>query len=395
MAPPEDISLAVARFTHNGQPDTTFGSNGLAKLSGIAVTSMAVQGDGKVLIGDGFSVARLTASGKFDTTFGGGDGIASTEIFGTGSANESQLKLLPDGRTMIVGTASLGDTLGNTDVALVRYTAAGALDKTFGNGTGKVTTNFFAGEPGFSFDYGNTIAVRPDGGFYVGGSGDDGPWFASYNASGTLVRSAAVEMGGVPRKLTIGKGGKILAIGGYGINNVLARINPDLTLDRAFGPGGEDGDGVVTLPIAGNNLTAVPDGRFYVTGWTNGNFAVARYAADPVAPSADGNDQISEAAAIAVGGGVTQDVNPATDADVYKFNVKAGQRVGFDVDRTAGSTLDSYIRLFNASGAQAPGEQQRVRPRRADEHDRVVRRIHVPDGRDVLRRRLRFGERGI
>ena len=111
----------------------------------------------------------------------------------------------------------------------------------------------------------------------------------------------------------------------------------------------------VGVPFGGYNLTAVPDGRFYVTGRSNGNFAVARYAADPVAPPADGNDQISEAAAIAVGGGVGQDINPATDADMYKFSVRAGQRVGFDIDRTAGSTLDSYIRLFNASGVTTTG----------------------------------------
>jgi hypothetical protein len=34
------------------------------------------------------------------------------------------------------------------------------------------------------------------------------------------------------------------------------------------------------------------------------------------------------------------------------FSVSAGQRVAFDVDRPVGSTLDSYLRLFDATGAE-------------------------------------------
>jgi hypothetical protein len=57
-------------------------------------------------------------------------------------------------------------------------------------------------------------------------------------------------------------------------------------------------------------------------------------------------------------------ISPNSDVDMFKFTAKAGQRIGFDVDRTTGSTLDSYIRLFNAAGTQiltnnngfAPGE---------------------------------------
>lgn len=82
----------------------------------------------------------------------------------------------------------------------------------------------------------------------------------------------------------------------------------------------------------------------------------------------DGNDQLSEATSL--GGmnvargwsGVAVDF--ATDVDMYSFTVQAGQRIAFDIDRSSGSGLDSYIRLFNGSGAQlafsddaaAPGE---------------------------------------
>ena len=50
--------------------------------------------------------------------------------------------------------------------------------------------------------------------------------------------------------------------------------------------------------------------------------------------------------------GRSDQISPSTDVDVYSFRVQAGQRVAFDIDRPAGSSLDSFIRLFNASGTE-------------------------------------------
>ena len=72
----------------------------------------------------------------------------------------------------------------------------------------------------------------------------------------------------------------------------------------------------------------------------------------------DSNDQIgSEAVLTSLGSTVSGAISasgtlpdPGTDAgdvDMYGFTVTAGQRVGFDIDRTSGN-LNSYIRLFNA-----------------------------------------------
>ncbi|OKH24393.1 hypothetical protein FACHB389_29945 [Nostoc calcicola FACHB-389] len=57
-------------------------------------------------------------------------------------------------------------------------------------------------------------------------------------------------------------------------------------------------------------------------------------------------------------------MSPQNDADLVKFTVSAGQRVGFDVDSRNGSNLNTYLRVFNSSGTQlaanndgaAPGE---------------------------------------
>ena len=81
-------------------------------------------------------------------------------------------------------------------------------------------------------------------------------------------------------------------------------------------------------------------------------------------PDTDSNDQISEASLTSIGGSATGTISPDTDVDMYRFTVSAGQRVDFDIDRPSGSSLDSWIRLFNSGGTQldynddgaAPGE---------------------------------------
>jgi uncharacterized delta-60 repeat protein len=82
---------------------------------------------------------------------------------------------------------------------------------------------------------------------------------------------------------------------------------------------------------------------------------------------ADANDTISEAksvAAIPIGKAVGGTIANPLDVNVYRFTVKAGQSISFDEDAASGSSLNAYLRLFDASGHQlaandnaaAPGE---------------------------------------
>jgi len=88
-----------------------------------------------------------------------------------------------------------------------------------------------------------------------------------------------------------------------------------------------------------------------------------------VSPSQDPDDTIAEvqnrtANVKTLGEFVDFSLNPQTDADLVKFTVSAGQRVGFDVDSRNGSNLNSYLRVFRSNGTQlaanndaaAPGE---------------------------------------
>lgn len=67
--------------------------------------------------------------------------------------------------------------------------------------------------------------------------------------------------------------------------------------------------------------------------------------------SNDTDDQISEAVTMTVGATRTASISPGYDVDMFAVTVADGQKLGIDVDRTSGSPLDSYLRLFSASGA--------------------------------------------
>ena len=91
----------------------------------------------------------------------------------------------------------------------------------------------------------------------------------------------------------------------------------------------------------------------------------------PVDPT-DVDDQISEATNLfaisttPVSPTGTTAITPASDVDMYKFTVTAGQIVDFDIDTTLNGTggLGTFLRLFNSTGtelafnndAAAPGE---------------------------------------
>jgi hypothetical protein len=129
----------------------------------------------------------------------------------------------------------------------------------------------------------------------------------------------------------------------------------------------------------GNSAYNPVSGEGDLPGSTGGySLRIASHGA-PAAPfegtpvyRSDTNDQLYEASRIPIGGTVSQDIaaanswgaQPGPDTDMYKFSAAAGQRVGFDLDRAANSTLNGYLRVFDVTGAElaanddaaAPGE---------------------------------------
>jgi uncharacterized delta-60 repeat protein len=144
--------FTLARYTAQGQLDVGFGTGGkVSHLFGStigAARAVKVAPDGKVIVAGGsqndFGLVRLTAAGQLDTSFGGSAaGKVVTKVSAT-NRNEAQgLAIQDDGRIVLGGWAWEGvSSAGN--FALARYMDDGLLDPTFG-GTGTVLTPVAAG----------------------------------------------------------------------------------------------------------------------------------------------------------------------------------------------------------------------------------------------------------
>jgi uncharacterized delta-60 repeat protein len=134
--------FAAARLNPNGSLDTTFGGDGIATFPGPTAGAWAldIEGDGKpVLAGQAdyynpqiggaqqFMAARLNRDGTPDTTFGG-DGLVTIPVGGTSLG--FGLAHTVDGKLLVAGPAY---TTTNVN-AVVKLTASGALDTSYGNG---------------------------------------------------------------------------------------------------------------------------------------------------------------------------------------------------------------------------------------------------------------------
>jgi uncharacterized delta-60 repeat protein len=116
----------------------------------------------------GFAVARYTPAGSADKTFGTG-GAAITDL---GSANplSAALALQSNGDIVAAGIAGQPQGTGQfppnpTSFALVRYTAAGVLDSTFGVG-GIVITPINVGTNSWF----SAVTVQTDGKIVAAGT---------------------------------------------------------------------------------------------------------------------------------------------------------------------------------------------------------------------------------
>jgi len=283
--PPYD-GFRVARYTPSGALDPTFGVGGTTTtdMGTLAFPTDLAISNGKIVVvgitdqtetSNRIAVARYTSKGALDPTFGNG-GKVFTRFPGTSIASAEAVTILSSGKILVVGAAG---PISSSDFALVRYYSNGALDNTFGSG-GRVRTNLGMG------DFGEAIAVQPNGKIVVGGYTTDNQLdtrfaLARYTSNGALdpgygtggiVRTSFSD-GAAANEVVIQSDAKIVAIGSrfHGENPgvfALARYTTAGVLDTTFG-----GDGRVTTTFT-NDAFAVggvvqPDGKILAVG-TNG-----------------------------------------------------------------------------------------------------------------------------
>jgi len=229
------------------------------------VYSLAVQADGKILVGGLFStldggsrsnLGRLNADGTLDSTFNPG---VSSYVF--------CLAVQSDGKILVGG--GFNTLAGQTRRSLGRLNADGTLDSTFNTGVDA---------------YVYSLVVQADGKIVVGGAfvtlgGQPRRSLGRLNANGTLDSTFNPGGGGDVQSLAVQPDGKILVGGYYG----LGRLNADGTLDGNFNPGANNNvsslavqaDGKILVggafnTLAGQSRTNI--GRVYADGTLDSTF---------------------------------------------------------------------------------------------------------------------------
>ena len=143
--------ICVGRFTIGGAPDSSYGTSGMAFLAPTASDSswaedVAIDGSGRAVvagtvkysaINPDMVAARFTTDGDLDTTFAS-DGYWNYDLAGNSADYATGLAIDSAGRVYLGGRASGGSYGADYTAVAVRLTAVGGTDVTF-NGNGKST----------------------------------------------------------------------------------------------------------------------------------------------------------------------------------------------------------------------------------------------------------------
>ena len=264
--------VALLRLTSSGDLDTSFDVDGklLTDISGGTeeARGIAVQEDGRIVVVGGATavtssysdvlVARYNADGSLDTTFGG----TSTGIIVTAvdqyADRASGVAIDASGNIVVAGFSQMNGSFGvQDDTALLRYTAAGVLDTSFGaDASGIVRVS-----AGLGTDTADAVVIQADGSIVTAGRASD--YFGTsaavlrFDASGVLDSTFGTAGVGTYagivltpyfylgtrgtfqlQSVSIDASGRIVAAGSVtyaGTQFGVLRYNPDGSPDTSFG----------------------------------------------------------------------------------------------------------------------------------------------------------------
>jgi uncharacterized delta-60 repeat protein len=131
-------SADLARLNLNGSLDSTFGTGGIAFEGGLSVTglhpSIALQSDGKFVLGADSQTVRLLSNGAPDTTFGT-NGVSVAAPVPISQFWSEAVAIQPNGEIVLVGD----DSQNSQDFAVARFLAAGPQIRSFTASSSPVT----------------------------------------------------------------------------------------------------------------------------------------------------------------------------------------------------------------------------------------------------------------
>jgi uncharacterized delta-60 repeat protein len=279
--------FVVERFNADGTPDMTFGTMGVAGGAIVAgqdamSMNMAIAPDGTIVLvgqtatsgGAQFGILELTPDGAPNTSFGGTGAVATTFAMQSYSL-ATHVAVQPDGGVLVLGSSG-------SALVLVRFTAAGVQDAVFGT---KTLPTIPQGQLPFA------LALQPDGAIVaVGGNFLTGDLrVVRYSASGAP--DGSFGSGGVYTRtlrpndyygnysfygLTVLPDGKLLlglasaSADGLTQTGTLLRLGADGQTDTSYGPDGTAAIAIGRGSTSVNALALDADGKLVVAGrvWT-------------------------------------------------------------------------------------------------------------------------------
>ncbi|HEX8326304.1 MAG TPA: T9SS type A sorting domain-containing protein [Hymenobacter sp.] len=239
---------SVLRLNPDGSLDGSFNSGGAGWVGG-AIRSIAVQADGKILIGSALAATfngqptkgliRLLPNGQPDGGFTVGAGFVSSLSDGA----VFKVLVQPDGNIVVAGM--FNSVAGQARQSVARLTPSGGLDASFAS-------------PLAANSFGTDVARQADGKLVVSGSsllgsGSTAAGVVRLLANGTPDPAFATSpCSGIVLKLVLPGDGSIIAAGffsslGGGTHNNLVRLTTSGAVDTAFASGAGANNGILSL----------------------------------------------------------------------------------------------------------------------------------------------------
>ena len=254
----------LARLNADGTVDTSFNAGNIPCCGVAAVFAIALQSNGKILIGGNFGMLRLNTDGSIDSTaqfnsynfsgrvwaivvqpdgkilVGSDSGIVrfntdtsrDTSFNATANSTVEDILLQPDGKILIGGGFTQVNGVNRGRIA--RLGADGSLDASFN-------------PPGGANNTIETIALQPDGKIIIGGmftavNGANRGYLARLNADGSLDNGFVANANYFVHSVALQADGRIVVGGEFTVlNNTprrrYARVNSDGSLDTLFNVG--------------------------------------------------------------------------------------------------------------------------------------------------------------
>jgi len=341
---------SVARLNTDGSGDSSF-----TLVSGYnysTVRAITLQPDGKVLVGHYYGVARHNTDGSVDTNFN----AALYSDYSYYDLNISSLAVQPDGKVLVGGYLATVGT--NVNFGIARLHPDGSLD-----------TNFNAGLfSEFTYDtliY--SIAVQPDGKVLVGGylatvNGTNYCYgIARLHANGSLDNTfdAGTGADSAVTSVVVQPDGKVILGGAFSkVNGTsryrIARLNAGGSLDSSFNPVTVEGSMVDEVVLQADGKVLIGGNILTVNG-AQTNYGIARL-------NANGSLDTSFNPGPGANGGVYA-IAPQSDGKVLiggSFTTVNGTNRNYMARLDANGSLDT--RFFPGRALPYPGAYLEVQP---------------------------------